>query len=304
MRGSVAAVACVAVLLIALQWQSAFSLESLTPSKVATSALVAGLLISWLLAPWIAARLSQPKRMIRDQLTGANRTEALRYARVHWAFFSEFVTAQTHWLAPDNFQSDPEPVVAMRTSPTNIGLQLLATVSALDLGFISLESMTNRLEQTMGTMLQMAKYRGHFYNWYDLHDLHVLSPVYVSTVDSGNLAGYLVALRQACLALAETAPEHHDRLQRVANQAYGLTVDMDFTFLYDQDRKLFTIGYHPESFSADDSFYDLLASEARLASFIAIAKNDVPVAHWFRLSRDCDQPRPAATGSPLPSHSL
>ena len=111
-----------------------------------------------------------------------------RFASRHWAFFDWFVTAETHWLAPDN-QSDPEPVVAMRTSPNNIGLQLLSTVSAQDLGLLALGEMTTRLERTMATLLALPRHRGHFYNWYDLDDplpSCVLQPAYnISTVDSG-----------------------------------------------------------------------------------------------------------------------
>src|SRR5207237_10903341 len=111
--------------------------------------------------------------------------------------------ADTQWLAPDNCQEDPAPVVAMRTSPTNIGLQLLATVSAYDLGFLLVDGMVERLERTFRTLERMRRCRGHFFNWYDLHDLRVLEPAYVSTVDSGNLAGHLLALRQACLAAVD-----------------------------------------------------------------------------------------------------
>src|SRR5262249_47667333 len=109
----------------------------------------------------------------------------------------------THWLAPDNFQEDPEPVVAMRTSPTNIGLQLLATVSAYDLGFITAEDMTDRLERTFASLEALRRFRRHRHNRYHLRDLSVLEPASVPPVDSGNLAGHLIALRQACLAIAD-----------------------------------------------------------------------------------------------------
>src|SRR6185503_11815412 len=205
-------------------------------------------------------------------------------------FFATFVTAETHWLAPDNFQEDPAPVVAMRTSPTNIGLQLLSTASAHDLGFTSLDDMTTSLERTFETLGKLQRYRGHFYNWYDLHDLRVLEPAYVSTVDSGNLAGHLMALGQACLAHAKRAtPELAPRLVAIADQAQRYALDMDFTLLFDKSRKLFAIGYNTSSRMLDASSYDLLASEARLASFVAIAKNDVPFEHWFRLGRSLTQ---------------
>ena len=243
------------------------------------------LTVLWLLAPRIMVAISRASTQGRVSLTGDARAAAMRYAALHWHFFDTFVTAETHWLAPDNFQAEPEPVVAMRTSPTNIGLQLLATVSAYDLTLIDADDMTSRLERTFATLARMRRYRGHFYNWYDLTDLRLLEPHYISTVDSGNLAGHLLALRQACFEVAEAEPAFRDRLHAIADAAYALVVDMDFSFLYEPGRKLFTIGYHPESFTPDDSFYDLLASEARLASFIAIARNDVPLEHWFRLSR-------------------
>src|SRR6185436_10323730 len=123
-----------------------------------------------------------------------------------------------------NFQDDPEPVTAMRTSPTNIGLQLLSTVSAYDLGFISLEDMTRRLELAFRSLERMRRFRGHLYNWYDLHDLRVLEPAYISTVDSGNLAGHLIAFRQACLARIEE-PIVDDRIGRGLDTALALSVE-------------------------------------------------------------------------------
>ena len=243
------------------------------------------IVLLWLSAPRIADRLNRATVPARRRLSASARETAQRYAAAHWHFFETFVSAETHWLAPDNFQDVPAPVVAMRTSPTNMGLQLLATVSAYDLGLITVDVMTTQLERTLDTLQKLDRYRGHFYNWYDLHEARVLEPRYISTVDSGNIAGHLIALRQGCIQLATVHPTVAHRLRAVAEVAYALVVEMDFTFLYDDERKLFTIGYHTDSLTRDDSFYDLLASEARLASFVAIAKNDVPVEHWFRLSR-------------------
>src|SRR6185503_8574333 len=152
------------------------------------------LIALWVTSPAIAHALGAAAGRRPWDMPERIRETALRYARLHWEFYERFVTEQTHWLAPDNFQEDPAPVVAMRTSPTNIGLQLLATVSAYDLGFTSLDDMTESLERTFETLGKLQRYRGHFYNWYDLHDLRVLEPAYVSTVDSGNLAGHLMAL--------------------------------------------------------------------------------------------------------------
>lgn len=256
-------------------------LASLLPTEL----LLGSIVLLWIMAPRLAAYLSEQRIESRPALSSADRETARRYAGLHWRFFDRFVNASTHWLAPDNVQFDPESVVAMRTSPTNIGLQLLSTISAHDLGLITSADLTERLERTFGTLQQLRRHKGHFFNWYDLHDLHVLEPAYISTVDSGNIAGHFIAMRQACLELAAREPSLEARLLALAEQADAYVTEMDFAFLYDAKRKLFTIGYHTESLTADESFYDLLASEARLASFVAIAKNDVPVEHWFRLAR-------------------
>ncbi len=248
-------------------------------------ALVALILLLWLSAPLVLSRLSRVAVHERKSLTTTELATATRYAARHWQFFERQVTEETRWLAPDNIQTSPVHEVAMRTSPTNIGLQLLATISARDLGLITTGDMTERLERTFATLAIMPRYRGHFYNWYGLPSLRVLDPPYVSVVDSGNLAGHLIAVHQACLEIAAEERKLSPRLLAVADQAYEFMAEMDFSFLYDRARKLFTIGFHPESFTPDSSFYDLLASEARLASFVAIARNDVPVEHWFRLSR-------------------
>ncbi|HYC33765.1 MAG TPA: glucoamylase family protein, partial [Gemmatimonadales bacterium] len=350
----------------------------------------------WLASPWIAHAISVPAARLERRLSRTSRGRALRYALLHWRFFERFVGEATRWLPPDNFQSEPEPVVAMRTSPTNVSLMLLATVSACDLGFITLDEAVDRLERAFTTLGRLRRYRGHFYNWYDLETLEVLEPAYVSTVDSGNLAGHLVALRQALLAvrdqpvydraalravsaglalgeeaagkdagaseairraraaLAVADPVHprdalveigaalasssgewlewtrslagrharwteglvlrpvrgrleeaaavserwHELAARSADAAAllgrvdalaatcaAILGEMEFEFLYDRTRSLFSIGYRAGSPTLDPSYYDLLASEARLASFMAVARDEVPVEHWFRLGR-------------------
>jgi cyclic beta-1,2-glucan synthetase len=242
----------------------------------------------WLASPSIAVGLSAPATPREFRLSDSERTATTRYAKLHWNFFEQFVTEETKWLAPDNFQEDPDPIIAGRTSPTNVGLQCLATVSAFDLGFITLEGMIERLERVFRSLERMRRYRGHFYNWYNLSDLRVLEPAYISTVDSGNLAGHLLAIKQACNELIrrrESTPEEIRRLQALGERARAYVLEMDFKFLFDERRKLFSIGYQHSANSFDNSYYDLLASESRLASFIAIAKDDVSVDHWFQLGR-------------------
>ncbi|MGI9140420.1 MAG: GH36-type glycosyl hydrolase domain-containing protein [Gemmatimonadaceae bacterium] len=242
----------------------------------------------WTISPAIASALSAPAIPRAVNLTEGERQAAFRYARLHWHFFERFVSEETHGLAPDNFQEDPSPVVAMRTSPTNIGLQLLSIVSASDLGFIGRDEMLDKVESVFRAMERMRRFRGHFFNWYELTELRVLEPAYISTVDSGNFAGHLIALKQACLTLVETGgptADQEKRLLAIANRANDYALEMDFTFLFDEKRKLFSIGYRHSNDTLDNSFYDLLASEARLASFVAIAKDDVDPEHWFRLGR-------------------
>jgi cellobiose phosphorylase len=340
------------------------------------------LTVAWLLVPETALALSAPVRRRSLALGTRERAAALRYALHHWRYFDRFVSADTHWLAPDNFQETPEPLIATRTSPTNIGLQLLATASAGDLGFLTRGEMIERLEHAFDAIARMPRVQGHFFNWYNLADLTVLDPPYVSTVDSGNLAGHLVALAQACVDIAgapvddgrvwaaveiEIGPHEKTggawvgerlvayqsavlelrrraptadaeirsatlaatlwarqrlqvaadelssfdldpesdasvplretaatspaaaalvaRLDALAVRARDIAASMDFRLVYDDKRRLFSIGYDARSGTRDEALYDLLASESRLASFMAIAKDDVPVEHWFHLGR-------------------
>ena len=153
----------------------------------------------WLFSPVIARWISMPPVDRNLEYLSVDETTELRLiARRTWRFFTTFVTAQDHHLPPDNFQEDPQPVVAHRSSPTNFGLYLLSVVTARDSGWIGLNETMHRLELTMGTLQALPKYQGHFFNWYDTERLALLSPRYISTVDSGNLAAHLYVLAQAC----------------------------------------------------------------------------------------------------------
>ncbi len=160
--------------------------------------------VLWIASPAIAYWISLPPRPSDlDQLSAAQ-TQALRaISRRTWRFFETFVTAEEHFLPPDNFQEDPKPVVAHRTSPTNIGLYLLATLSARDFAWLGTAEAVERIEATVDTMGRLEQFRGHLFNWYDTRDLHPLDPKYVSTVDSGNIAGHLLALATGCRELLQ-----------------------------------------------------------------------------------------------------
>jgi cyclic beta-1,2-glucan synthetase len=363
------------------------------PSSLAVAGPLLGL---WVAAPLVAYWLSQPVSPERHPLGPEDRRFLRLIARKTWRYFETFMGAEDHGLPADNFQETPTPRVAHRTSPTNIGMGLLSTLSAHDLGFIRTAELVERLEATLSTMEGLEQFEGHLLNWYDTRTLAPLPPRYVSTVDSGNLAGALLALaeglrqlagepqsaEQICAGLADTAelatqclarlpdtpggqqagrtrlaaavrsvrdvldgPEtgekrlarcdgeapplraaiesfesegatssHHveaaywsrslaagltapapepggfaPRLEHFALRALALVDRMNFGFLYDRERQIFAIGYRVADAQGpgrlDPSYYDLLASEARLASFVAIAKGDVPDSHWFHLGR-------------------
>ncbi|HEV2495699.1 MAG TPA: glucoamylase family protein, partial [Terriglobia bacterium] len=160
--------------------------------------------VLWAAAPAIARWISLPPRLSGAERVSSADARALRLiARRTWRFFEAFATPEDHALPPDNFQEDPKPVVAHRTSPTNMGLYLLSTVAARDLGWLGTLDTVERLGATLETMSRLELFRGHFYNWYDTRELHPLEPRYVSSVDSGNLAGHLLVLRNGCRELMQ-----------------------------------------------------------------------------------------------------
>ncbi len=432
---------------VALAIGAAIVVASLKPESWP---IAAPFVILWMLSPAVARWASLPRDAAGTPLSDPDARALRLVARSTWRFFETFVTAEEHGLPPDNFQEDPAPVVAHRTSPTNIGLYLLSVVAARDFGWLGTHETVDRLEATLATMDRLERFHGHFYNWYDTHDLRPLEPKYVSAVDSGNLAGHLLALEAAlrqmkaapaagadwrngiddglritresvrlladdrrthtvtrkhlegaldalssavagvsgqvgmsglhelmvhadtvadiartlnaergddgsadvlaCAAavrasigshqrdldlltpqadlagqsVLEPAPPPHtladrpnhddaaprrpttqrpdvaiDALERSSNAARSLAVRlatlialtrtmfeaMEFGLLLDADRQLLSIGYRVNDGALDPSCYDLLASEARLASFVAIAKGDVPTRHWFHLGR-------------------
>jgi cyclic beta-1,2-glucan synthetase len=158
----------------------------------------------WVASPAVARWISLPPGQPDiEALSTADAKELRSISRRTWRFFETFVSAADHSLPPDNFQEDPKPIVAHRTSPTNIGLYLLSTLAARDFGWLGTRDTVERLESTLQTMSQMDRFHGHFYNWYDTRDLHPLDPRYVSSVDSGNIAGHLLALGNGCRELIQ-----------------------------------------------------------------------------------------------------
>ncbi|HEY7059020.1 MAG TPA: glucoamylase family protein, partial [Vicinamibacterales bacterium] len=415
--------------------------------------LASAILTLWFLSPIIAFTAGRPLVHRRAPLSQADRMTLRALARQTWRFFEELIGPGDNWLIPDNYQQNRKDVIAHRTSPTNIGLQLLATVAAFDFGYLGVTQLLDRLEPTFDSLLRMSRYRGHFFNWYDTTSLAPLAPAYISTVDSGNLAGYLLTLRSALAQITESAPlvsgstlegigdalklfenglegvsrgairarlrkeleavrielasrpmtlaawqallrrlrdrldslrvtlneieeslpadaasgpgdaaywleraevtvverqaelerltgwiplldgDHGakvpsfvpsladcvrwpsallngvssaplpeevrqaierirgnaedvvERAERLAGLADDLLEEVEFGFLFDSERQLFSIGYSVADGRLDGSYYDMLASEARLASFVAIATHKISHEHWFRLAR-------------------
>ena len=258
-------------------------------------AVAAPLLALWSVAPLVAYRLSQPIAERDAELGPEDRQFLLGVARTTWKYFEAFMGPEDHFLPADNFQESPART-AHRTSPTNIGMGLLSTLAAHDLGIIPTGELVERIDATLTTMEGLERHEGHLFNWYDTVSLAPLPPRYVSTVDSGNLAGALIAVSEGLRRLGrEPGPrdggpsDPSEQLESLSRRAAAFADGMSFRFLYDPQRSLLAIGYRAADAEGpgrlDPSYYDLLASEARLASFIAIAKGDLPEKHWFHLGR-------------------
>ena len=404
-------------IMVLLWWLNAAALPVATP-----------ILSLWLLSPAIMGWLGRPRQQ-RQAVLSESKVAFLRaLTRRTWAFFEVNVRAEDHWLPPDNVQEYPSPRLARRTSPTNIGLSLLANLAARDFGYLTIAQTMQRCADTLATLESLPRFRGHFYNWYDTETLEPLPPRYISTVDSGNLAGHLLVLRQGLLTLIDspvldvantlsgitdtsavlakahaeignddavlqraleafqqqlettraTPPESlqmaahaldtlaqlaaviesawpqrddlvsllpaahwpqaltaacrasgeearrftspaasgatpsaemaasvpglhelrhaedptvrahaHQRIEELERLAHiaGQCAQMEYEFLYDGTRHLLAIGYNIDERRLDSGYYDLLASEARLCSFVAIAQAQLPQETWFALGR-------------------
>lgn len=231
--------------------------------------------IFWLLSPFVVWELSRPKTK-GHTLSEEDRSYLLQTAARMWSYFSEFCTPREHYLPPDNFQQQPEEQLAHRSSPTNIGLCLLSALSAIDLELCPRQEALGLIENILATLRRMPKWKGNLYNWYDTETLRPLHPAYVSTVDSGNLVACLLVLRQGLLELEQ---------ERLAQQCNELLAPMSLAPLYDESRRLFSIGWDAEKEALSPGCYDLMASEAQITSFVAISRGDAPKKHWRQLSR-------------------
>ena len=193
---------------------SALLLAVLQPGRLP---LALPLLLAWALAPEIAYRIGQPLRHTPKPLTAEQNAALRSLARRTWLFFEDFVGPEDHWLPPDHFQESPRGIVAPYTSPTNIGLLLLSTLAAYDLGYMGVTVLVSRLRSTFESLERLERFRGHFLNWYDTRTLEPLLPRYVSTVDSGNFAACLRILGQACQRIPSTPVLRWQRWEGVAD---------------------------------------------------------------------------------------
>lgn len=399
-------------------------------------------LLLWVFSPVVVWSINRPVVTKKSALSRDQKIYLRELSRKTWSFFEMFLNDEDNWLPPDNLQQYPIPVIAHRTSPTNIGMSLLASLSAYDFGYITVSTLIDRTDRTFATMHKLDRQHGHFYNWYDTQTLQTLNPRYISTVDSGNLAGHLLTLRQGFLGLidqpiigtqtfnglldttcvlkgkllehkagldelekilnkgadskrafdfnhtlkeasrhyntikasfqadinsetgwwiksledqlnlaqqeletfvpwgsqemtgfgkfafitdiptlatlaalpqilatainsedhtaeeknwlqqfqkdavaaSEKAHQRIDKLRALAQESFEFA-DMRYDFLYDKVQRLLSIGFNADDNRLDASFYDLLASEARLSSFVAIAQGKLPQESWFALGR-------------------
>ena len=254
------------------------------------SILLLGLGILWAISPSVMKIISkkQIEEMAIDYLTKEEKEYLLEVGRRTWNYFKENITEKSNYLPPDNYQEDRKEQIVYRTSPTNIGLGLLAVTASYDMGYENLKDTIDLLSKMIDTISKMQKWNGHLYNWYDIKTLKPLTPKYVSTVDSGNFIGYLYTLKQFLEDIKNKIEKNEAifiKITTMLDIIDNLITNTDFSHLYCKESRIFSIGFNVEEGALTQSYYDLLASEARQASLIAIAKKDVSPKHWYTLSR-------------------
>lgn len=288
-----------------LEWTTSEEAEKITKTDIVsyyknmTSNIIAGIIafiiyvycknilslilgILWIITPtimWYISKEKQEKNAI-ELLNKKEQDYILEIGKKTWEFFEKYLRKEDNFLIPDNYQEDRKNKIVRRTSSTNIGLSMMAVISANDLGFISYEKAIELLKNILSTVDKLQKWNGHLYNWYNTETKEPLIPRYISTVDSGNFVGYMYVIKS--WLENQNKNEEINQLIAIVNK---LIKDTDFSQLYKKEQRIFSIGFNVEENKLTNSYYDLLASEARQASLIAIAKKDVPAKHWNSLSR-------------------
>ena len=238
--------------------------------------------IIWTLTPYIMCNISKEKKVKKplEKLNNEEKAYVLDIGKRTWQFFEDFLKEENNFLITDNYQKSRKEIIVPRTSSTNIGLSLISVISAYDLKYIDFEKCITLLEKIFKTIDSLEKWNGHLYNWYNTKTKQPLTPRYVSTVDSGNFIGYLYVVKSFL-----ESQEKNEKINYILIVINNLIKNTDFSVLYSKEHQIFSIGFNIEENKLTDSYYDLLASEARQASLIAIAKKDVPSKHWNSLSR-------------------
>ncbi len=269
-----------------------------TLNNIVSKGIVIIISIIWLIAPtvmWYIGRTNKVTKII-DELNEKDKIYLSNIGMKTWQYFKDNLTKENNYLPPDNYQEDRTPKLVPRTSSTNIGLAMLAVISSYDMRYEKLDDTLNLLNEMIQTVEKLAKWNGHLYNWYDIRTLEPLLPRYISTVDSGNFVSYIYIvkkfLEENLKVEEESKTENKKREDNINEQIRAnikylneLIEKTNFSVLYDESKRLFSIGYNIEENKLTDSYYDLLASEARQASLVAIAKKDVSPKHWYNLSR-------------------
>ena len=224
----------------------------------------------------VMAYADRPVSKNRAALDSSAKEELLSQVKKMWAFYMEYVSEEGNFLPPDNVQFYPVFRVCMRTSPTNIGMYLLSAAAVYELRVIDGENLVEIVENSVESVEKLVKWRGNLYNWYDLKTLEPVSD-FVSSVDSGNFIACLIAVKE-CLKL-------HGLSEKLVQRCEKLIEDTKLSEFYCKKRKLFSIGYDIKEERLSPHRYDMLMSEARLMSYVAIAKGEAPKSHWRALSR-------------------
>ena len=234
-----------------------------------------GIILMFVVGPIIIYLVSKPLDAKTGEISEENKTYVNNVAEKTWRFFEEHLTEENNYLIPDNYQLNRDIKEDVKTSPTNIGLSLVSIVSAYELELITLEKTTELINNVVDTILKLSKWHGHLYNWYNIKTLEVMFPRFVSSVDSGNFVASLMVVKGFL--------KKHQQVELVKTVEW-LIDKTDFKWLY-TDLDVFSIGYDIDKGYLEPFNYNKFMSESRIASYVAIAKGDVPLKHWFSLDK-------------------
>ncbi len=248
----------------------------------------------FIIAPLVAYLLGKDHLLGRTAILEKEQDEEIiEVAKRTWTFFDTVMSPINNYLPTDNFQENRRYKLANRTSSTNIGFGVQSIICAYDLKFINEEEALNKLLNIFNTIEKLEKWNGHLYNWYNIKTLEPLRPRFVSTVDSGNFIACLLVAKEFLLSLKDTSiysqreqTEYDPKIDTLLDSIDKILTETNFKVLYDTTRNLFSIGYDQESGKLLDSYYDMLMSESRITSLVAIATRQITSKHWFALSRN------------------